>query len=110
MGQKINPTGFRIGISKSWTSRWFADKKGYADLAYEDYKIRELLEKKYETAGLKSIEIERSVNEISIIVKVSRPGIVIGKGGVGAESVKNELQKITDSKISLTVEEVKTPE
>lgn len=110
MGQKIHPTGFRIGISKDWSSKWFADKKSYADLALEDKKIREFLKKRFEMAGLKEIVIERSVNEVSITVRVSKPGLVIGKGGSGVEEVEKELKKLTKSKIKLTAEEVKVPE
>jgi small subunit ribosomal protein S3 len=110
MGQKIHPTGFRIGISKDWTSKWFVEKKNYADTALEDKKIRDFLKKRYETAGLKEVIIERSVNELSITVRVSKPGLVIGRGGSGVEEVEKELKKITKSKIKLTAEEVKTPE
>lgn len=110
MSQKIHPYGFRVGISKDWNSRWFADKKTYADLALEDFKLRELLREKLSTAGLKSLEIERSVNELSIIAKVSKPGVVIGKGGAGVEELEKFLKKHTKSKIKLNVEEVKVPE
>lgn len=110
MGQKIHPIGFRLGITKDWSSRWFANKKNYGDLALEDFKIRKFLEERFEMAGLKSIDIERSVNEISITVKVSKPGLVIGKGGAGVEEVEKQLKKLTSSKIKLTAEEVKTPE
>lgn len=110
MGQKIHPLGFRIGITKDWNSRWYADKKSYGDTALEDAKIRKLLEKKFEMAGVKVIELDRSVNEVSITVKVAKPGLVIGKGGIGVEEAEKELKKITKSKIKLTAEEVKTPE
>lgn len=110
MGQKIHPTGFRIGISKNWSSRWFAEKTKYGDLAIEDLKIRELLKKKFDMAGVKSVEIERSPNEVKITLQVSKPGVVIGKGGSGVTEVQEELKKLTKSKISLTAEEVKVPE
>jgi len=110
MGQKINPVGFRVGITKNWSSKWFADKGEYAKLALEDRKIRNYLEKKFDLAGLKSVDIERSTNMIHVIVKVSKPGVVIGKGGSGIEQVQEELKELTDSKLSLTAEEVKTPE
>lgn len=110
MGQKIHPFGFRLGISKDWRSRWFADKKNYPKYLYEDERIRDFLNKKLDTAGLKSIEIERSVNEVSILVKVSKPGLVIGRAGSGIEAIEKELKKLTDSKIKITVEEIKTPE
>ena len=110
MGQKVNPIGFRVGISKDWSSRWFAGKKDYADFALEDLRIRQILKKKFELAGIKSVDIERSLNEITIVVKVSKPGMVIGKGGLLAEEAKELLKKATKSKISLNVEEVKVPE
>lgn len=110
MGQKINPTGFRVGISKDWFSRWFAPKENYADLVLEDLKIRKFLENKLEMAGLKSVELERTENELSVILKVSKPGVVIGRGGMGVEEVEKELKKMTKAKVKITAEGVKTPE
>lgn len=110
MGQKINPIGFRVGITRDWSSRWFADKSEYGKLALEDHKIRKFLEEKLEMAGLKSIDIERSTNKIHITVKVSKPGIVIGRGGSGVEQIQEELKKITSAKVSLTADGIKTPE
>jgi len=110
MGQKIHPYGFRVGISKPWRSNWFADKESYADLALEDHKIRELLEDRLLAAGLKEIDITRSVNELNIVLKVSRPGLVIGRKGSGVRQLEADLKEITDSKVKLTVEEIKTPE
>ena len=110
MGQKINPTGFRIGISKDWSSKWFAEKNEYSKNTIEDYKIRRLLEKKFEPAGLKDILIERSGNILNVTVRVSNPGDDIGKGGSGVESAEKEIKKITKSVIRITAEEVKVPE
>lgn len=110
MGQKINPTGFRVGISKDWASKWYATKHTYADLALEDIKIRGFLKKRLDQAGLKNIEIERTENELSITLKVSKPGVVIGRGGTGVEEIEKELKKITKSKVRITAEEIKTPE
>lgn len=110
MGHKTNPIGLRIGILQDYRSKWFVNKKTYAKTVYEDFKIREYLRKRLRTAGLKVIEIERSVNEINVLVKVSRPGVVIGRGGTGAEAINEELKKITPSKLSFAVEEVKVPE
>ncbi len=110
MGQKINPFGYRLGISKDWRSKWFAGKKDYADLVLEDQKIRDYLKESLSTAGLKEIIIERSVNEINITLKVSRPGLVIGRKGSGIQQLEKDLKEFTDSKIKLTVEEIKTPE
>lgn len=110
MGQKINPFGFRVGISKDWRSRWFADKRHYAKYVVEDKKIRDYLNKNFETAGIKDIQIERSTNEVNIKIRVSRPGVVIGKGGAGVTEAQEKIKEFTDAKISLTAEEIKTPE
>jgi small subunit ribosomal protein S3 len=110
MGQKINPTGFRIGISKDWSSKWFADKNEYSKNTIEDYKIRRFLEKKFEPAGLKDVLIERSGNILNVTIRVSNPGVVIGKGGAGVESAEKEIKKLTKSVIKITAEEVKNPE
>lgn len=110
MGQKINPTGYRIGISKNWRSRWFAPKKDYADLLLQDKKIRDLLNNKLSTAGLKHVEIERTENEISILIKVSKPGVVIGRGGTGVEELEKEIKKITNGKVKITAEGIRSSE
>ncbi len=93
MGQKIHPRGFRLGEVFTWSSRWFADKKRYKTLFIEDVKIRNLLTSKLRNAGLESIEIERSINKIKITVNVSRPGVVIGRGGSGLEELKKYIEK-----------------
>lgn len=110
MGQKIHPFGFRLGINKDWKSRWFVDKKHFGDYLVEDYKIRTYLRDRLSMAGLESVHIERSLNEASIIVKVSRPGLVIGRGGSGVEELEKNLRNLTKSKLKLTVEEIRTPE
>ncbi|HLD50820.1 30S ribosomal protein S3 [candidate division WWE3 bacterium RIFOXYC1_FULL_40_10] len=110
MGHKVNPIGFRVGITRDWFSRWYSPKAVYADLVLEDAKIRKFLDGRLSTAGLKDIEIERTENDVSIIIKVSKPGVVIGKGGTGVEELEKELRKLTRAKIKITAEEVKTPE
>ena len=110
MGQKINPKGFRVGISKDWDSRWFADKFNYPKLVKEDKMIREYLMERFATAGIKKIEIERSPNEVNITIKVSRPGVVIGRGGAGVTEAQEKIKEFTDSKSSLTAEQIKDPE
>jgi small subunit ribosomal protein S3 len=107
MGHKINPTGFRMGITKDWVSRWYLAKKSVAGALLEDQKLRKFLTKRFEAAGVRSVEIERSLNDINVLVKVSKPGVVIGRGGAGIDEVREELKKITTSKLSLSVEEVK---
>ena len=110
MGNKVNPVGFRIGISKDWESKWYADKKSYGTYALQDFRIREVLEKKFDLAGLRNIEINRSLNDIKITVYVSKPGVVIGKGGSIVTGAKDELEALTKSKVSISAEAIKVPE
>lgn len=93
MGQKIHPVGFRIGIGAAWQSRWFADAKKYREYVAEDIKIRELLLKKLRPAGISSVEIERSTNKLKVLIFVSRPGVLIGRGGTGLSELKKFLMK-----------------
>lgn len=99
MGQKINPRGFRIGTTFTWSSRWFADNKRYKDLLLQDARIRELLFVRLKPAGLAAVEIERSINKVKIILFVSRPGVVIGRGGSGLEDLKKYIEKVVLSGI-----------
>jgi len=94
MGQKINPKGFRIGSTITWGSRWFADSRRYKMLLLADSHIRKLLFARLKPAGLASVEIERSINKVKITLHVSRPGIVIGRGGSGLEELKKYIEKI----------------
>lgn len=119
MGQKVNPIGFRIGSYKTWKSRWFADDKTYKDFLLEDIRIREALMKRLKLAGINNVEIERLTKSMVITVTVSRPGVVIGRGGTGIEDVKkfiisilSDLRKkqIKNLKIDLKVNEIKNPE
>jgi small subunit ribosomal protein S3 len=109
MGQKVNPIGFRIGITRTWDSRWFA-KKDYAKLLHEDIKLREYLKLKLNGAGIARIEIERAASKVKINVHTARPGIVIGKKGAGVESLKAEVQKLSKNEVFLNILEVKKPE
>src|SRR4030042_1861584 len=93
MGQKINPRGFRVGTVFTWGSRWFADKKHYKGLVLEDAKLRKELFGKLKSAGLAQVVIERSINKIKVTLFVSRPGIVIGRGGSGLEELKKFIEK-----------------
>ncbi|NDE14054.1 30S ribosomal protein S3 [bacterium] len=112
MGQKVNPIGFRLGVIKSWSSRWYS-KQDYAKLLQEDIRIRGYIEKKFKAAGVATVEIERAAKNLKINIHSSRPGIIIGKKGAGAESLKDELVrhcKITSGEPSLNVFEVKKPD
>ncbi len=107
MGQKVNPTGFRVGIIKDWNSKWYADSKNFADYLVEDQKIRKFLKKKLYLAGISKIEIERTAKAVKANVYAAKPGIIIGKGGAGVESVKAELTKLINKDINLNIVEVK---
>jgi len=119
MGQKINPTGFRVGTFLPWKSRWFSDNANYKDYLLEDIKIRKALMSRLKLAGINSVEIERLPKSMAIILTVSRPGVVIGRGGSGLEDIKKHIietiskvrgKKVKDLKIDLRVNEVKNPE
>lgn len=110
MGQKVNPTGFRIGVNKGWNSTWYAPKSQYADLMLEDIKIRDFIRVQLANAGVGTIEVKRSMNKILIEVKVARPGVVIGRGGAGIESLKKELNRMIKGTVDLKIFEIKRPE
>lgn len=109
MGQKVHPIGFRIGVTKTWDSRWFA-KKDYAKLVHEDIKLRKFLKTKLATAGVAKIEIERAASKVKINVHTSRPGVVIGKKGSGVDTLRSDVQKISSSEVFLNIIEVKNAE
>jgi small subunit ribosomal protein S3 len=112
VGQKVNPVGFRTGITKPWASRWYA-KHDYAKFLQEDLRIREYILKKYESAGVSRVEIERAAANMRVNIYSSRPGIIIGKKGAGAESLKDELIKICkidSADPSVNVYEVQKPD
>ena len=109
MGQKINPIGFRLGITTDHNSRWYSDKQ-YSEFVGEDVKIREYLTKTLERAGISSIEIERRSERVTIFLHAARPGIVIGRNGAEAERVRAELEKLTGKQVQLNILEVKNPE
>ena len=106
MGQKVHPTGARVGIIKDWNSKWYADSKNFADYLVEDQKIRKFLKKKLYAAGISSIEIERTAKMVKINLNTAKPGIVIGKGGAGAESLKQEVEKLINKEVNLNIVEV----
>ncbi|MFZ5975390.1 MAG: 30S ribosomal protein S3 [Bacillota bacterium] len=110
MGQKVNPHGFRVGIIKDWDTRWFSGKKDFADNLYEDYKLRELLKKKLYAAGISKIEIERAAQRVTVNIHTAKPGMVIGKGGTGVESLRKELVKFTGKNVVVNIIEIKNPD
>ena len=111
MGQKVNPYGFRLGITTDWKSRWIADKKEYREFLIEDWKIRDYLRKQLERAAVSRVEIERTRDRLRIDVYTARPGIVIGRRGAEAERLREGLRKISGNpKIQFNIQEIKQPE
>ncbi|ONM50475.1 30S ribosomal protein S3 [Nocardia donostiensis] len=109
MGQKINPHGFRLGITTDWKSRWYADKQ-YSDYVKEDVAIRKLLSTGMERAGISKVEIERTRDRVRVDIHTARPGIVIGRRGAEADRIRAELEKLTGKQVQLNILEVKNPE
>ena len=109
MGQKVNPIGLRLGINKSWSSKWFAERK-YGDLVHQDIKLRKFLKKKFYHAGISKIEIERAADKAKVNIHAARPGIIIGKKGSEIEKLKKELDGMTGGETIINIMEVRKPE
>jgi len=109
MGQKIHPVGLRLGITRTWDSRWF-EKKHYKDWLHEDHKIRKYFTRWMRPAAISKIEIERRANQARVIVNTGKPGIIIGKRGVGIEDIRKNLEKLTGKTVKVSVMEIKHPE
>ena len=109
MGQKINPIGLRVGINRTWDSRWFASRD-YARLLHEDLSIREFLEKRLQQAGLSRIVIERPAKRARVTIHTARPGVVIGKKGADIEKLRQDLGRMTGSEVNLNIVEIRKPE
>ena len=109
MGQKTHPVGFRLGVIRTWNSRWYAEKS-FADLLYEDMMIRRYLNKRLGHASLSNVGIERTVKEVTVNIFTARPGVVIGKKGEEVERIKGELQHLTGKEIYINIREIKRPE
>jgi small subunit ribosomal protein S3 len=110
MGNKINPTGLRLGINRTWDSRWFAARQQYGDLLHEDLKLRRYLKSRLHQAGVSRIVIERPAKKARITIHTARPGVVIGKKGADIERLRQALQQMTDSEVHLNILEVRKPE
>jgi small subunit ribosomal protein S3 len=110
MGQKVNPIGLRLGINRTWDSRWYANQKDYAGLLHEDIKIREFLNKRLSQAGISKIVIERPAKKARITIHSARPGIIIGKKGADIDKLRQEISKITASEVHLNIVEIRKPE
>lgn len=109
MGQKTNPIGNRLGIIKTWDSRWFA-KRGYTELLHEDLSIRKFIKSKLFHAGISRIEIERAGQNVRVIIHTARPGIIIGKKGAEVDKLKKELEQFTKGQITIDIKEIRKPE
>jgi len=107
MGQKVSPTGFRVGVNKDWESKWFASKKDVAKYINNDIKIRKYLEKNLKDAGISKIEIERNNKRCEVIINTSRPGVIIGRGGEEINKLKQTLSKLVDEEVTVSIMEVK---
>ncbi len=110
MGQKVRPTGFRVGIMEDWRSRWFASKHEFSDLLVEDFKIRKFIKNKYGFAGIPKIEIERTREAVTVLLFTARPGVIIGRKGAEVEKLQEELQNLTRRRIEIKIVEVSRPE
>jgi small subunit ribosomal protein S3 len=109
MGQKVNPIGLRVGINRTWDSRWFADKD-YAQLLHEDLKLKDYLKERLAQAGISKIIIERPAKKARVTIHSARPGVVIGKKGADIEKLRGDLAKMTGSEVSLNIVEIRKPE
>lgn len=110
MGQKVNPIGFRITVSKDWRSRWYANSTDFGDLLHEDLKVRDYISNRLAGAGVPGVKIERFSNRINVVLRTSRPGIVIGRRGSEIERIRDELSNLTGKEVFIDVEEIKRPE
>jgi small subunit ribosomal protein S3 len=114
MGQKVHPTGFRIGITEDWRSRWYAPKAAYSEFLIEDKKIRDLMDERLNRtapfAGCASVEIERTRNEVKVLLATARPGLVIGPRGAEVDKLRDALEEMIDRKVSVNIKEIKNPD
>ena len=110
MGQKTRPTGFRIGITENWRSRWFANKQRFGKLLVQDQLIRKFIKREYAGAGIPKIEIERDMERVHVYLHTSRPGVIIGRKGAKVDKLKEDLQKLAGQEVKLEIREVLNPE
>src|SRR5579872_3099726 len=110
MGQKVNPIGMRLGIVKEWSSRWYAPSKDFADTLCADIRVREYLHKKLAQAGISKILIERPARNAKVTIYTARPGVIIGKSGKEVETLRDEVSKIVNVPVHVSIEEVRKPE
>ena len=106
MGQKIHPIGLRLGINRTWSSRWYAETKNYPALVLEDSKVREFIKKKLYAAGISKIDLERKADAIDVYVHTAKPGVIVGRGGQGIDQLRKDVQQLTGKKVQINVIEV----
>jgi small subunit ribosomal protein S3 len=110
MGQKVNPVAFRVGIMEGWKSRWYASKQEFRDLLLEDFKVREFIKKTYQFAAIPKVEIERTRDEVKILLHTARPGVIIGRKGQEVEKLQEQLQNLIGRRVNIKIEEITRPE
>jgi small subunit ribosomal protein S3 len=110
MGQKVNPIGFRVGVVEDWKSRWYASKKDFADLLVEDFKLRKFIKARYKHAAIPRVIIERTRDEVKVVLHSARPGILIGRKGQAVEQMQSELQDLIGRRVNIKIEEIGRPE
>jgi small subunit ribosomal protein S3 len=110
VGQKVNPVGLRVGVIRTWDSRWYAKGQQYFENLHEDIKLRKYLKDKLKHAGVAKIEIERAARKVKVIISTARPGVVIGKKGTGIDALKADVQKQTSNEVFLSIQEVRKPD
>src|SRR5918995_7390535 len=108
MGRKVHPYGFRLGVSRTWTAKWYADKE-YTSLLKEDIGIRQLVERRLANASVSGVEIERGINHVTVTIHTAKPGIVIGKGGANVEILRQQIGALSDRKVKLGRKEKRPP-
>jgi small subunit ribosomal protein S3 len=110
VGQKVNPIGLRVGVIRTWDSRWFAKGREYAENLHEDIRLRKYIKDKLKHAGVAKIEMERARNKLKVIISTARPGVVIGKKGTGIDALKADIQKLTPNEVFVNIQEVRKPD
>lgn len=109
MGHKVHPVGFRLGVNKTWQSKWFADRQ-YTDLLHEDMRIRQLITKRFADAGIPRVEIDRQANQVGVTIHTAKPGIVIGRSGQKVDELRDNLEKLTSKRVRVNIAEIRQPE
>lgn len=110
MGQKVNPIGLRVGIIRDWDARWYAEGKEFVETLHEDIKVRDFIRRQLPNSGISRIEIERAANRMRVTIHTAKPGVVIGRGGAGIESLRQELDKLTGRQTHINIMEIRVPE